>query len=443
LVLRHYPRGNRHSHALVIGGFLARAGWTPEEISHLVEVVARAADDEEWQERAKSAAGAVAKLGKGEPVSGVQSLRDTWGDIVADTLSHWLDIRPAGEAREGRHTGDQRTLTTRSVASFKPRKLSWLWKPFIPYGMSTCMFGDGDIGKSTILLDIAARISTGEPMPSIGGVTKKSSKPRSVLILGKEEDVPRIVRPRLEAARADLKRVHIVGYEVPGAPDDFDPIDRLDTKAKELEELVQRHRDVDLIIIEAIDDFLGKLDMYSDADVRTLLAPLGRLAARHDLAVTFILHLNKSTEQAAKHRGLGSIAFRNVPRSRLLVAKDSVGQHFMVQEKGNYSRSDERAVSFELVSAPTNRAVAIVEWGTEWEKVDPDDLVAAKKLSKQRDAVVRLREWLADGPVHSDELRKRARELDISPRTLDLAKKVLGVQSKKHRSGGWFWHLPK
>ena len=74
----------------MLGGVLARAGWSADDIGHLVGVVARAADDREWRDRADTAAGAVAVKANGHDVSGLGRLRDVWGPDVRDTLCKWL-----------------------------------------------------------------------------------------------------------------------------------------------------------------------------------------------------------------------------------------------------------------------------------------------------------------------------------------------------------------
>jgi len=52
LLNRRYPAaGSRHEGALVLGGMLARAGWTSDDIRHLVEVLARAASDDDVYDR--------------------------------------------------------------------------------------------------------------------------------------------------------------------------------------------------------------------------------------------------------------------------------------------------------------------------------------------------------------------------------------------------------
>src|SRR5262249_22180523 len=59
----------------------------------VVEQAARAAGDGEIADRVETAKGAVGANANGADVSGLQSAREAWGDIVADTLGHWLKMR--------------------------------------------------------------------------------------------------------------------------------------------------------------------------------------------------------------------------------------------------------------------------------------------------------------------------------------------------------------
>jgi hypothetical protein len=94
LLKPHYPgQGSRHDGALVIGGVLARAAWSADDIRHVVEVVARAVGDEEVANRITTAAGAVSVKANGNDVAGFERLRAVWGEEVADTLKHWLKAR--------------------------------------------------------------------------------------------------------------------------------------------------------------------------------------------------------------------------------------------------------------------------------------------------------------------------------------------------------------
>src|SRR5262245_38091395 len=94
LLKRHYPGdGSRHKGALAIGGVLVHAGWNADAIGQVVEQAARAAGDDEVADRVTTAKGAVGANANGIEVAGLQSAREAWGDIVADTLGHWLKMR--------------------------------------------------------------------------------------------------------------------------------------------------------------------------------------------------------------------------------------------------------------------------------------------------------------------------------------------------------------
>lgn len=93
LLVRHYPAaGKRHEAALVLGGFLARAGWSEQRIAPFAGAVAQAAHDDEWEERAHSAQGAVAAMQAGTDVAGMPRMREVWGQRIADSIAPWLGI---------------------------------------------------------------------------------------------------------------------------------------------------------------------------------------------------------------------------------------------------------------------------------------------------------------------------------------------------------------
>ena len=74
----------------------------------------------------------------------------------------------------------------------------------IPFGKLTIVEGDPGLGKSTMLLEIAARLTCGEPaFPGDPG-----TMPAHVIVLTAEDGLGDTVRPRLEAAGAVLSRVH-------------------------------------------------------------------------------------------------------------------------------------------------------------------------------------------------------------------------------------------
>jgi hypothetical protein len=340
------------------------------------------------------------------------------------------------------HEQETRPLMRRCIDQFERREIEWLWYPFIPLGMATMMMGDKEVGKSTVLSDIEARISTGGLWPRFGDDPEESAPLGSVIILCKENDFSRIIRPRLEAAGADLKRIHTLGYEVPDDPEQFDPLERLDTTIKELERHVREIGDVRLIRIDPMTDYVGKIDYYRDEQARTLLNPLVRLAAKYNLAIVYVLHLNKKDDLPVRYRHLGGVAFRNVAQSSLLVAKSELPEErIMALDAGNLiPERDRRAVSFVLLGPGSYPRV---NWGSHWQDVDLDELMTSKKLTKKERAQLLLEQWLAAGPVLVEELRKRTKEAGISWRTMEEAKREIGAVSQRPEpfSPGAKWKL--
>ena len=53
----------------------------------------------------------------------------------------------------------------RPMSAVEPRPVEWLWPGWIALGKLTVLDGDPGVGKSTLLLDLAARLSRDGVMP--------------------------------------------------------------------------------------------------------------------------------------------------------------------------------------------------------------------------------------------------------------------------------------
>ena len=98
--------------------------------------------------------------------------------------------------------------TTLSEVQSKP--VQWLWEGRVPFGKVTLMDGEPGSGKSLLALDVAARVSRGVAMP----LEKKAFGPANVVIFNADDSVADTVRPRLEAAGADLTRIRCFDGEI-------------------------------------------------------------------------------------------------------------------------------------------------------------------------------------------------------------------------------------
>lgn len=58
------------------------------------------------------------------------------------------------------------------MSEIQSQEVSWLWYPFIPYGKLTIIQGDPGDGKTTLVLNIAAKLSRGEGLDTRNSIFK-------------------------------------------------------------------------------------------------------------------------------------------------------------------------------------------------------------------------------------------------------------------------------
>ena len=206
-----------------------------------------------------------------------------------------------------------------SMADVVTQGIAWLWPNRLALGKLSLVIGDPGNGKSFWSLDIAARISTGTKWPDDCG----DAPTGSVLLMGVEDDLSDTVKPRLEAAGADVSKiVALTGVANKDQAGEYERTVDLRRDIPVLETAIQSVADCKAIIIDPISAFLGKTDSHVNAEVRETLAPLSQLAERYAVAIIAITHLRKG-ETDALHRAMGSVAFTAAARSVWAIAKDN------------------------------------------------------------------------------------------------------------------------
>jgi AAA domain len=308
--------------------------------------------------------------------------------------------------------------------TIRRERTEWLLPGRIPIGGVTILGGDPGLGKSQWTCLLAAQLSRGELGP-----------PAATLMLTAEDDPSRTIKPRLEAAGADLSLIHVVrgmssdGFEL---PDDVLELERLvaDVKAR-------------LVTIDPVSAHLcGKTDSFKDADVRRALRPLSDVGERHQCALLPVMHLNKGSGMPAIYRLSGSVAFSGAPRSILFFARDpddpegATGpQRALSHDKCNLgpecstllyeiepvlipARGDEPEVSvsrLKLIGESNRRGNDLLAFS------DGDERTALEE------AMEFLCAELANGPIERTEIMKRARAEGHAEKTLRRAREALGV----------------
>ena len=91
-------------------------------------------------------------------------------------------------------------------SNVKSSSVEWIWYPYIPCGKITVLQGDPGEGKSTLILHIAAILTKGANLPD----GNKIKKPMTVIYQCSEDSKADTIKPRLENAGADCRRVAFI-----------------------------------------------------------------------------------------------------------------------------------------------------------------------------------------------------------------------------------------
>ena len=181
-----------------------------------------------------------------------------------------------------------------------------------------------------------------------------------------------------------------------------------------------------VLILDPIQAYLGgTMDMNRANEARDMTKRLSLLAEKYKCAILLIGHMNKAGGNKAAYRGMGSIDFFAVARSVLLVGRIE-------------GEPDLRAV----VQIKNN--LAEFEWVGDYE-ITADEVLGgiAPKINKLEQAKKMLRELAeTSNSVQSSEIFDMAEELNISKRTLENAKKELGIKARRI-GNSWYWDLYK
>ncbi len=331
------------------------------------------------------------------------------------------------------------------LGDVKPERVEWLWPARIPLGKLTILDGDPGLGKSTISVDLAARVSTSRPMP--GETTARPSA--GVILMSAEDGLADTIRPRLDAAGADVSRVVALVGIVAG-----DGTERLPTLPGDLAPLEAAivENGAALVVVDVLMAYLSAdVNAHRDQDVRGALAQLAAVAERTGAAIVVLRHLNKSAGGPAVYRGGGSIGIIGAARSALVVGRDPDDEERFVLAvtKANLAplapslayrivdRNGSGAIEWAGVTTHTAAQLLAVQ------SAEADDDRGA--LGEAEEVLLTI---LAEGPVPVKLVQREAREAGIADRTLRRATEALGVIRRKVGKPGesgqrWEWSLPE
>ena len=297
------------------------------------------------------------------------------------------------------------------------KPVEWFWDGRIPQGELTMTEGHPGTNKSSLMNDLAARLTRGEAMPC-SSKRGRSRKGGAIFLIG-EDSIPKTVKGRLVAAGADVSKIAVLSNVI--LPND---IQRLKKAILNI--------DAKLVVVDTINDFLS-CNVLGNQAVRNALRPLRDLAEITETAIVVLRHFIKSSNGHSLLRGGGSVGITAMVRSqlKLFLHPDDPHLRVLVQDKCNLAPVSP-SLLFEIEQAEND--TFRLAWHGEC-PLTIEDLEKNPKGSPKLEAAEKyLLENLVDGPKEVNWLIQNATGI-CSKRTLDEVKRILDLKTIRKGRG--------
>lgn len=336
-----------------------------------------------------------------------------------------------------------------------PRLVKWLWEEKFPRGKQGLLTGKPWTGKTTLAIDLIARITTGREWPD---GTKNSMGPKTVIFANAEDDKEDTLVPRLMAAGADLSRV-VFPLQTRGIQKQkkIERAMNLKSDIKLIRECVEKHTDIVLLVLDPLSSYWGDVDDNRSKEIKPVMDKVAALCQDTGLTVIGLIHQRKAGEGDALGKVLGSVSIGGTARAVWEISKDpnEDGKYRMALAKGSVHKrrsgmtysigSKDVVIEGQVSSQP------VIEWNEEALEQTADQLLEQEreqaKESKEDKQINLARAFLLSKlPMMAPEAIKGAKQEGIPPGTLYKAKEALNVLSVKVNPGSNSrerkWYLP-
>lgn len=221
-------------------------------------------------------------------------------------------------------------ITLRSLDSFEEKRAEFLIPQRVPKGQITILGGEGGSGKSLVVADMVAAISSGRKCLLSEDVPfEVTEENRVVLLFNAEDDLERVMKGRLKAAGAVESNV----FSLSLADNAFSEV-RFDNPR--LEKVI-RYYMPSLVVFDPLQSFLDpSVNMAARNSMRSALAPLIGWGEKYGTSFVIVMHTNKMAGAFGRKRLADSSDMWDISRSVLMVGRASDGTRYISHEKNNY-----------------------------------------------------------------------------------------------------------
>jgi len=179
-------------------------------------------------------------------------------------------------------------FTVGGFTDVQSRTSTWLLPGVLPDDDLVVLVGEEGIGKGLFAVDVIARVTQAG---------------HNVLITATEDDLERVVRPRLDVAGADVSRCFLML----GDPDTLQDQPTFPNNLPEVSSVINDHH-IRLVYIDPwVSSVSGGLRLYNTQEARRAIDPLVALARSCHCSVLAVAHPNRGEGDLRARVGLSAV----------------------------------------------------------------------------------------------------------------------------------------
>ena len=426
---RHYPsKGHRHNFTMALSGMLLNGGMAQDEVEWLVTIIAKAAGDEEWEQRKVDVATTAERLTQNQKVTGAPTLIRIVGEPVVRNVAELLGF----EWRGGNSTSlDNSIPSPESQKTFDFTHIddiqfdlsnSYLIKRLIDHESMALIYGPPGCSKTFIALEIGLHIAAGRDW--------HGHRVAQGMVVYVAAEGSRGLAKRIEACKKTwLSRTEdIPFYLLPTSVNLLDP----DADTVPLIEGIRKlERDTGhtfvAIFIDTLSRSMAGGDENSSVDMPLFVNNCDRIKSELGCTVIPIHHTGKNVNRGA--RGHSSLKAAIDTELEVSVAKKRPG--FWINATKQRDMELMPGISYQLVSVPLGVdddgdpvSSCVVEFA--------GDVAAADQVQQQspgEEHVLRVLDTLESQPLPEQE--NEASDFEMKPNQRGFPMKLVRKASLK------------
>ena len=296
-------------------------------------------------------------------------------------------------------------------------EIEWLVKEYIPKGQITLLAGDGGSGKTSVVCQIVASVSSGKPCFMLEDTiftNIERQEPQTVLFFSAEDSMQHVLKKRLRLNGAVMENIKSID------PSD-DRFERLKFDDPFLGELIKEHRPA-LVIFDPIQSFIPwKADLSKRNQVRQSLTNLIKYGEKYGCTFLIIVHTNKQSNVWGRKRIADTADLWDAARSVLIAGETGEDNiRYISHEKCNYGLTGE-TVLFSI----ENGAVKFNGYSGKKDREYVNALFTIQKDIKREAAKDFILSYLENGAVKVKDLDAAAKAAGYSDTGIKRAKAEL------------------